>query len=111
MHWDTSQTVANCLVNGQLTLAIIDIGSYKTIMDVGTARMLGLPVREAKGGDCGTYSVPGTGRSNCYAGVVDGPAVLQLGVGVAFQVHGLKLIDHPHPLMLIGSDLLSGGRP
>ncbi len=23
----------------------------------------------------------------------------------------MKLIEHPHPLMLIGSDLLSGGRP
>ncbi len=25
-------------------------------------------------------------------------------------MHGLKLIEHPHPLMLISSDLLSGGR-
>jgi hypothetical protein len=27
---------------------------------VGMARILRLPVREAKGGDCGTYSVPGS---------------------------------------------------
>jgi hypothetical protein len=111
MHWDTSQTVANCLVNGALTVGVVDTGSYKTLMDIGTARMLGLAVRESKGGDCGTYSVPGTGRTNCYAGVVQGPVMLQLGPKVRFQVMGMKLIDHPHPLMLIGSDVLSGGRP
>jgi hypothetical protein len=61
LHWDTSQTVANCTVNGKHTLAVVDTGSYKTIMDLGTARMLGLAIREAKNGDCGTYSVPGTG--------------------------------------------------
>lgn len=61
LHWDTSQTVANCTVNGAAVLAIVDSGSYKTIMDVGMAKMLGLKVRSAIGGDCGTYSVPGTG--------------------------------------------------
>lgn len=72
LPWDTSQTVANCKVNGNAALAIVDSGSYKTIMDVGMARMLGLPIRTAVGGDCGTYSVPGTGQSNAYEGIVDG---------------------------------------
>jgi hypothetical protein len=45
LHWDTSQTVANCTINGAAALAIIDSGSYKTIMDVGMARMLGLRIR------------------------------------------------------------------
>ena len=61
LPWDTSQTVANCKVNDNAALAIVDSGSYKTIMDVGMAKMLGLPTRSAVGGDCGTYSVPGTG--------------------------------------------------
>lgn len=91
-------------------LAIVDSGSYKTIMDVGMARILGLPIREAKQGDCGTYSVPGTGRSNCYAGVVEGEVKLQLAPGVTYAIQGLKLIDHPHPIVLVGSDVLSGGR-
>jgi hypothetical protein len=71
LPWDTSQTIANCKVNGISALAIIDSGSYKTIMDIGMAKMLSLPIRESVGGDCGTYSVPGTGRSNTYAGIVD----------------------------------------
>lgn len=61
LHWDASQTVANVMINDKLTLAVVDTGSYKTIMDIGSARMLGLPVRPAVQGDCGTYSVPGTG--------------------------------------------------
>jgi hypothetical protein len=60
LNWDTSQTVANCVINGKTCLAIIDTGAYKTIMDIGMARILGLSVREASQGDCGTYSVPGT---------------------------------------------------
>ncbi len=111
LHWDTSQTVANCTVNGKHALAVIDTGSYKTILDVGMARILGLPVREAINGDCGTYSVPGTGQSNCYAGVVDQPVELALAGGVRFAIDGLKLIHHPYPLILVGSDVLSGGRP
>ena len=61
LHWDTSQTVANCKINGITTLAIVNSGSYKTIMDITMARILGLRVRQAVRGDCGTYSVPGTG--------------------------------------------------
>ena len=79
-------------------------------MDIGMARMLGLPIRDAIGGDCGTYSVPGTGRSNTYQGIVDAEVRLQLAPGVIYAIQGLKLIDHPHPLILIGSDILSGGR-
>ena len=60
LHWDTSQTVCNCVVNGKASLAVVDTGSYKTILDMGMARMLGLPVRLAEHGDCGTYQVPGT---------------------------------------------------
>lgn len=29
---------------------------------------------------------------------------------VVFSLRGLKLIRHPHPLFLVGSDVLSGGR-
>jgi hypothetical protein len=36
---------------------------------------------------------------------------LKLADGVSYAIHGLKLIQHPHPLVLVGSDVLSGGRP
>ena len=48
LHWDASQTVANVLINDKVALAVVDTGSYKTIMDIGSARMLGLPIREAR---------------------------------------------------------------
>lgn len=41
---------------------------------------------------------------------MDGPVRIQLAPGVAFVISGMKLINHPHPLILIGGDLLSGGR-
>jgi predicted aspartyl protease len=53
--------VANCTINGKHILAIVDTGSYKNILDIGMAKILKLPIREAVNGDCGTYSVPGTG--------------------------------------------------
>ena len=110
LHLDNSQTVANVVVNGKSTLAIVDSGSYKTILDVGMARILGLPIREANHGDCGTFSTPGTDRSNCYAGVVEGNVELQLADDVKYVIQGLKLIHNPHPIVLLGSDVLSGGR-
>jgi hypothetical protein len=61
LSWDTSQTIALCKINNKACLAIIDSGSYKTIMDTSMARVLGLKVGHAVKGDCGTYSVPGTG--------------------------------------------------
>ncbi len=48
--------------------------------------MLGLPVKNAVGGDCGTYSVPGTGQSNAYEGIVDGEVRLQLAPGVIYAI-------------------------
>jgi hypothetical protein len=102
--------VANVVINGKATLAIVDSGSYKTILDVGMARILGLPIKEANQGDCGTFSTPGTDRSNCYAGVVEGNVELQLADDVTYLIQGLKLIHHPHPMVLLGSDVLSGGR-
>lgn len=111
LSWDTSQTVTHCAVNDCATLAVVDTGAYKTILDIGMARMLGLRVREAIGGDCGTYSTPGTSQSNCYAGVVEEEVILQLAPGVMYGIQGLKLLRHPSPMFLVGSDVLSGGRP
>ena len=46
-----------------------------------------------------------------YAGHVAGPVDLVFGEGVAFRIWGLRLVDHQHPLFLLGSDILQGGRP
>lgn len=42
LTWDASQVVAHCTVNNVLTYAVLDTGAYKTIMDVGMAKILGL---------------------------------------------------------------------
>lgn len=46
-----------------------------------------------------------------YAGRVDGPVRVTLGPGVQFDLVGLRVIDHPHPMLLLGADILRGGRP
>ena len=101
--------MANCTVNGRAALAVVDSESCKTILDVGMVKILGLEYRPAVNGDCVTYSVPGTGQSNNYAGVVIGEVALQLAPGVVYGSSRLKLINHPHPLLLVGSDVLSRG--
>ena len=42
--------------------------------------------------------------------MVEGEVVVQLGPRVTYTIQGLKLIQHPHPIILIGSDILTGGR-
>ena len=74
------------------------------------AQALGLKIRNSVGGDCGKYSVLGTGVTNHYAGVVEGQVRFQLGPNVVFEVRGMRVLDHPHPLFLLGSDILRGGR-
>ena len=79
-------------------------------MDLKMARHLGLPVRLAKQGDCGQYGVPGSGLQHDYAGVIMQPFVLRLGEKVQFVISGMRVIDHPYPLFLLGSDILCIGR-
>ena len=103
--------VANCRVNGVASLVVMDTGSYKTVLDLGMAKMLGLKVRAAVGGDCGTYTTPGSQERLCYGGVVLEDVWLELAPGVVYGIRGLRLVNHPYPLFLLGEDLLSGGRP
>ena len=72
---------------------------------------LGIKYEEAVNGNCGTYAVPGTGHSNYYAGVIRDRTCIKFGPSVSFAVTGMKVIHHPHNLLLIGADLLCGGRP
>ena len=71
---------------------------------------LGLKVRPAVDGDCGRFGVPGSGVVHEYSGVVEEPFVLRLGEHASYVISGMKVLEHPHPLALIGSDVLRGGR-
>lgn len=71
---------------------------------------LGIKYQAANGGNCGTYAVPGTGATNFYHGAVRERLILQFGEKVKFSITGLKVIDHPTNLMLLGADVMCGGR-
>ena len=57
----------------------------------------------------GTYFGPGS-NERPYAGHVVGPVVLCFGKEVQLKLRELKLIHHAEPLLLIGADVLCGGR-
>ena len=55
--------------------------------------------------------MPGSDAAHAYAGVVRGDTVLQIGEKLLAKVSNLRVIEHPHPFLLLGSDVLRGGRP
>ena len=60
-------------------------------------------------GDSGPYSVPGSGVEHDYAGVVEASFVLKLGELVSFTLTGMRIVDHPFALFLLGADIMCGG--
>ena len=86
-----------------------DTGATRSLMDLETARRVGLQVEVAHGSEFGTYFGPGS-KERPYAGRVVGPVVLRFGKEVQLELRELKLIHHSEPLLLIGADVLCGGR-
>jgi hypothetical protein len=110
LHWDSEQYVAEVLVGDHLALGVVDTGSCKTLLCETTARALGLTVERARGNEFGTFRVPGGTDAKSYVGVVRGPITLKFSNDVSFDVCNVRVLSHPAPLFLIGSDLLRGGR-
>ena len=59
---------------------------------------------------CGKFSVPGSEAVHSYAGIVEGSTTLKNSDRVEAKVHNMRVISHPHPFVLLGADVLSGGR-
>ena len=78
------------------------------MMDVQTAKDLGLEWTAAKGEEYGTYSVPGHGYTG-YAGVV-GPTLFHFDEQIELVCDEIKLINHPWRLILLGADVLRAGK-
>lgn len=97
-------------MNGKLAYCIVDTGASGTVLDVAMAKALGLKLRHAAEGDCGTFTVPGSVAAQRYAAVVDEPVRIQFGPEVAFRLTGVRVVNHPVPLALLGADILRGGR-
>ena len=72
------------------------------------AAALQLHVRTEPG--CGRFSVPGSEAVHEYAGIIEGTTVLQLGPGIFAAVRNMRVIEHPHPFLLLGADVISGGK-
>ena len=89
LPFDDTQMVMFAVVNNRLGLAIADSGAYQTVMDHRMAQAFGLCVHHAVNGDCGHYSVPGSGVEHDYAGVVEASFVLKLGEFVSFTLTGM----------------------
>ena len=96
-------------VNGKLICCIVDTGAHRTIIDSVMARELGLTVK-INNLQCGKFSVPGSEAVHSYAGVIEGSTTLKIGERLAAQVENMRVIKHPHPFVLLGADVLSGGR-
>ena len=45
-----------------------------------------------------------------YAGVVEAGFEMRLGEQVSFTLTGMRVINHPFALFLLGADILCGGR-
>ena len=54
--------------------------------------------------------MPGGTDAKAYVGVIRGPVKLKFSDNVEFNVSNIRVLSHPAPLLLIGSDILRGGR-
>ena len=59
----------------------------------------------------GRFAVPGSDAVHAYAGVVKGRTSLQIWDMLQAHVSNMRVIKHPHPFLLLGTDVLRGGRP
>jgi hypothetical protein len=109
LRWDSSQYVGYVGINRRLVCCIVDTGAHRTIIDSVMARELGLEVK-TDNLQCGRFSVPGSDAIHSYAGIVGGQTLFKIAQGLAAQVENMRVIDHPHPFLLLGADVLSGGR-
>ena len=83
----------------------VNTGAYKTVMCPRMAAVFGLTIRRAINGDCGKFGVPGIGVVHEYYGCVEDPFELRLGDKVRFVITGLRILEHHHPLILLGVDV------
>ena len=80
----------------------VDTSAYKTIMCPQMAAAFGLTIRRAVNGDCRKFGLPGSGVIHEYYRCVEDPFKLCLGDKVRFIITGLRILEHPHPLVLLG---------
>ena len=109
LSWDNNQYTGVVVINGALVEAVMDSGGARTMIDMRTAQEAQIPWTEAKGSEFGQYITPG-GAARPYLGIAPGPIRIQFNEKVVITLSSIKIIDHSEPLILIGADVLKGGK-
>ena len=86
-----------------------DTGAHSCIIDEQSAAAMRLDVMPTTNGNFGSYSSPGYGPKP-YAGIVHGPVDLRFSWEVMMQVPFMRVIQSEKPQIIVGIDLLCGGR-
>lgn len=72
------------------------------------AKLCQLEVIKAVNGNFGCYQTPG-GETKDYVGIVNGPLTMSLGPNLQINVPFVRVIQHNHPLFLLGADVMRAG--
>lgn len=79
------------------------------MIDLASAQAMGLNVTKAHNNNFGHYFSPGY-KPQPYAGLVHGPITLKFSNQVTLSVPYIKIVESERPLIILGADLLAGGR-
>lgn len=86
--------------------ALVDTGGARCMVDVNTAKKLGLSIEVAgTGSRFGSFTGP-NGATVPYYGKIKGPVRLDVGPEVYLEVPDIKVIVHPSNMLILGTDVL-----
>ena len=107
--WTDYQYITLCQIDNALVEAMLDTGGHASVIDKQTATEMGLNIIPSQFGNFGSYHSPGYGPK-AYAGLVYGPVPIRFSVSVVLLVPYIRVIESSVRLVILGADLLSGGR-
>ena len=110
ISWLPEQYIANVGINGHVLPAMMDTGGEKSMVCTRVAELLGLHYSRARGSEFGKYVTTG-GHVQPYFGLIRGPIDVRFSADIMMQLKFLKVVKHGKPLLLLGADLMRGGRP
>lgn len=89
--------------------AVLDTGGARSVIDVGTARELGLRVERATARkNFGSFWGPSSKPVNYY-GRVRGPITIKFSENITITLKELKVVSHGEALLILGTDFLVWG--
>lgn len=100
-----------CKIGGGVVEAMLDTGGARSMIDLQTAEMLGLPIERTTSSKYFGCFYSASAVPTPYAGRVKGPVEVRFSDKVVFTMKEMKVIHYPEPLVLIGTDLLGHAPP